>query len=184
MKTLALLLILLAVPAAAQNVPRVQPSRDVDVVYAITGPHGLLPQRLRWGVAQGVLRIDPPSPGLFAVIDIKAGRISTVREADHTVFETTMPAQSLPGVLPQGRFVRQDSASVAGLACTNWQTEDAAGQTVVACLTEDGVLLRAASPATTLLEAVEVTYGTLPEAVFRIPADYRKITPTSLSHSP
>ncbi len=178
-----LLLLLIAGPASASDTPRVQPTRDVDVVYAVSGPRGLLPQRLRWGVTSGHLRIDPPSPGLFAVIDLSHHSIATVREADHSVIETEMPAQTLPGVLPQGRFTRADTATVAGLACTNWQTEDAAGQTVTACLTEDGVLLRAATPATTLLEAVEVTYGALPDAVFRIPADYRKITPAAPSRS-
>ncbi len=164
-------------PASAQERPRLTPSRDVDVIYRIPGPGGPLEQRLRWGVAAGKLRVDPPSPGLFMVLDTASHRMDTVREADHTVLEVETSATVLPGGGGGGVFIRRGTAEVAGLACTQWATLDNGGKPALVCLTDDGVLLRAAGDGRVLALATAVRYAPLDAAVFRIPQDYRRISP-------
>lgn len=177
MRRLALLALLLAAPAFAQDRPRLTPARDVDVIYRVAGPDGPLEQRLRWGVALGKLRVDPPSPGLFMVLDTARHLMDTVREADRTVLEVPTAATALPGADTGGVFVRRGQAEIAGLACTQWATLDNGGRPALICVTEDGVMLRAAGNGRVLAVATSVQYAPQPAAVFRIPDDYRRISP-------
>jgi hypothetical protein len=177
MRVLLVVMLLLAGPAVAQERPRITPSRDVDIIYRVPGPDGPLEQRLRWGVAEGKLRVDPPSPGLFMVFDMVRHRLATVREADHTVLEIATSAVGLPGAASGGDFIRRGTAEVAGLACTQWATIDNGGKPALVCLTDDGVLLRAAGDGRVLALATEVHYAPLDESVFRLPANYRRVVP-------
>ncbi len=160
--------------------PLTQPTRDVDVVYMMAGPSGPLAQRMRWGIAAGKLRVDPPTPGMYVVIDTATHNMQAVREGDRSVVTMSGPQaapQAFPGVAASGGYQRGGALNVAGLGCTQWKTRDTAGRQVLACLTGDGVLLRAEADSLVLLEALSVDFAPLPDAVFRIPADYRKITP-------
>jgi hypothetical protein len=172
---LALLACLLAGPALAQDRPLLTPSRDVDVIYSIAGPEGPLEQRLRWGTAAGKLRVDPPTPGLFMVLDTHSHRMETVREQDHTVLQVDAAATSLPGMPAAVEFIRRGTAHIAGLDCTQWATIDNSGRPTLVCITEDGVLLRAAADGRVLAIATEVRYAAQADAVFRVPEDYRRI---------
>jgi hypothetical protein len=172
-----LFLLLLTVPAWAEDRPLLTPSRDVDIIYRVPGPDGPLEQRLRWGVAEGKLRVDPPSPGLFMVFDMRRHLLDTVREVDHTVLEVETTATGMPGAASGGVFIRRGAAEVAGLACTQWATIDNGGKPALVCLTDDGVLLRAAGDGRVLALATEVRYAPLDAAVFRIPSDYQRISP-------
>ncbi len=178
-RTLLLALLALSAPARAQEPdrPRLTPSRDVDIIYRVPGPDGPLEQRLRWGVAEGKLRVDPPSPGLFMVFDTVRHRLATVRESDHTVLEVPTAATGLPGTAGTGTFIRLGTAEIAGLACTQWATLDNGGKPALVCLTDDGVMLRAAGDGRVLALATAVRYAPLDAAVFRIPPDYRRISP-------
>lgn len=186
MTRLALALALLVMPASAhaQDHPLTQPTRDVDVIYRVAGPRTPLEQRLRWGISLGKLRVDPPSPGLYMVIDTRTHVIQTVREADHSVVQIDGGDQALPGAAPPGRFSRGADAEILGLACTQWQTTDLSGRIVTICLTADGVMLRAESGGLVLVEATRVRFAPLGEAVFRVPTDYRKIIPSPVSRKP
>lgn len=175
--------VLVASPALAQDAPPIMPTRDVDVIYRIAGPTAPLEQRLRWGISQGKLRVDLPSPGMFVIIDTKTHAVQAVREENRSVTLLPGSAAALPGVAPSGTFTRGTADSVAGLDCTNWQTLDSSGRVVLACLTADGVLLRAVADGVILVQASQVTFGPQPEAVFRVPADYRKITTKSPSQN-
>jgi hypothetical protein len=84
-----------------------------------------------------------------------------------------------PGTDDQGRQLRvprrpRRSATVAGLACTEWQitTGKTAGGTV--CVTDDGVLLRSAT-ASRVLEASTVTDGAEPGIGFTVASDLRRM---------
>ena len=68
---------------------------------------------------------------------------------------------------------------IAGLACTNWQTGDAAGQDTLLCLTGDGVMLRASQRGQILLEATTVSYGPQDPAAFKAPDGYRHVAGTT-----
>lgn len=180
-RLLAILGLLLPAAAMAQDHPLTQPTRDVDVVYMMAGPHGPLAQRMRWGVSAGKLRVDPPTPGMYVIIDTASHSMQAVREGDRSVVTMRSGPNALPGITPAGAFVRNGDGTVAGLDCTQWKTQDTTGRPVLACLTADGVLLRAEADGLVLLEALKVNFAPLPAAVFQVPADYRKITPPTVS---
>lgn len=170
MRAFLLLLLLLTLPARAEDRPATSPKRDVDIVYRIGAG---LEQRMRWGVTLGKLRVDPPSPGLFMVIDTTTRAIAMVRDGERSVLH--IAGGRLPGPLTSAPFRRRGIVQVAGLACTDWDTTDAQGSPTTACLTEDGVLLRAATPDGVLLEAASVRYTPQGEQVFRLPPAYKVI---------
>lgn len=168
----------LACLGAGDPGPALRPTRDVDVTYALdTGGAVALRERLRWDVAAQRLRIDPPTAGLYVIIDLHARRMSMVRAADRTVIDAPAPpgATGLPDSAA-GSAVRRGEDVVAGLACTEWSVTDAAGEAMTICLTADGVLLRARAPTRTLLTATAVRYGASDPATYDIPAAYRHQT--------
>jgi hypothetical protein len=184
------LLVLAPFAAAAQERPTLTPSRDVDVVYMMVqadapgGPR-VVEERMRWAAAAGKLRIDPPIPGLWMVMDTRTRRLATVRDADRSVLEIES-AQSLPGPAPAAGtpFQRRGADTVAGQPCTEWQTADVTGAPTLACITDDGVLLRASAAGRVLVEALHLSYAAPDPSVFRIPEDYRKITPPPVQRPP
>jgi hypothetical protein len=173
MKRILLAVLLVSAPALA-DAPATTPTRDVDVVYAMAGG---LHQRMRWDVANRLLRIDPPLEGLFMVVDYRTGRMSLVRPAQHAVLEVpgTSPLATL-GVA-EGNWQPTGTDQVAGLPCTEWRTHDVAGQDTQLCLTEDGVLLRARAASGVLALAQQVQYVRSDPALFQIPPDYQVLHP-------
>ena len=167
--------------AAGDDRPVLRPLHDVDVTYALDAGHGVIVQeRMRWDVAAGMLRVDPPTKGLYVIIDLAARRMRTVQIARQAVIEMAAP-EGVAGMADSAAAgaVRRGTDTVAGLACVDWDVTDAAGQATRVFLTEDGVLLRANMGDRTLLEAVTVRYGTIDPGVFRIPDGYtsRQIGP-------
>jgi hypothetical protein len=177
---LACCLSVVASPGFADQ-PRLRPSRDVDVTYRATGagqPQDgrRLEQRVRWLAASQTMRIDPPTAGLFVIIDYVARRMSVVRDANRSVVEMAAP-DGLPDVA--GNFgardyVRRGEDTVAGLACTDWEALDRDGHKALVCITADGVLLRAGAEGKTLVSAISVRYAPQDPAAFRIPPDYMR----------
>ena len=154
------------------------PTRDVDVVYMMVqagapgGPR-VVEERMRWAAAAGKLRIDPPTRGMWVVMDTGARRISTVREADRSVLDIearARPCPALPCPAARRRSSGAATDSVAGVPCTEWQTSDVTGTPTLACITADGVLLRASAAGRVLVEALHLAYAPQDPAVFRIPA--------------
>ncbi len=170
-------------PARAQDRPATIPTRDVDVTYMMIqsdAPGGarMLEQRMRWDVTSGKLRVDPPTPGLYMIMDFKTHRLDTVREAERMVIELNAAATTgTPGVASGASFKKRGEANVGGLACTQWETRDASGELALVCLTPDGVLLRVASAGRVLMEAAAVTYAPIDPGAFRIPDGYRHVGP-------
>lgn len=169
---LALVLALLAGAAAAAERPPITPQRDVDITYRLAQPAPDAPplqQRMRWSVATGKLRVDPPSPGLYLIVDYRTKRMAVVKLAERAVLDMSGAGPGLVGA-PAGAYRREGDAQVAGLPCTNWLTTDAAGRETALCLTADGVMLRAGQGGATLLEAISVQYGPQDPAAF-VPPD-------------
>jgi hypothetical protein len=169
-----------AAPAVAEQ-PLLRPNRDVDVTYRAAGPQGgaTLEQRVRWLAAAQTMRIDPPAPGLHVIIDYLARRMSVVREATHSVVEMA-PPDSMAGTvggLANQSFVRRGEATVAGHACTEWQTLDRGARPVLVCITGDGVLLRAGTPDQVRISAISVQYGRQDPSAFSVPPDYAHLVP-------
>ncbi len=172
----AAILMLVAMPALAADKPAVAPQRDVDVTYQVAQPVAggpPLTQRMRWSVSAGRLRVDPPTPGLYMIIDTRNRRMAMVKDADRAVLDLNTAAPGLPGATSDATFARAGTDQVAGLPCTNWRTTDAAHQPVLLCLTDDGVMLRASRGAQVLLEAIKVAYTSPDPAVFVPPDGYR-----------
>lgn len=166
-------------PALAQDRPPTIPLRDVDVTYRMVQPlqgGPVLLQRMRWSVAAGKLRVDPPSPALYMIVDYKARRMAVIRPAERAVLDMDAAGPGLP-VSPAGHFTRLGMAEVLGQPCTNWQTLDTSGRTVAVCITGDGVMLRASQGGNVLLEATGVSYAAQDVAAFAPPEGFRHIRP-------
>lgn len=162
--------------------PLTKPSRDVDVVYRMMQPAGpgrarVLEQRMRWAVADGKLRVDPPAKGLYLIMDMRTHRVATVRVSERVVLEIGSSQAAMEPGAAGARFARRGDDHVAGLPCTEWETKDTMGEDTLVCLTPDGVMLRAAAAGHVLLEAASVTYGAQDPAVFMIPEGYTKVAP-------
>lgn len=153
------------------------------------GPR-VVEERMRWAAEAGQLRIDPPTPGMWVVMDTRTRRMATVRDDNRSVLEIegpqTMPGPTMPGPAPAASagFQRDRDDSVAGLPCTQWRTRDVTGTPTLACITADGVLLRASAAGRVLVEALHVAYVRQDPAVFRIPQDYQKLTPPPVKRLP
>jgi len=181
-------LLILAAPAHADEHPAIFPTRDVDVIYRMVqadapgGPR-MLEQRMRYDVASRRLRVDPPSPGLYMIVNYATHHLETIRDEQRMVMEMDAPGglPGGPGTSASASFRKHGVGQVAGLNCTEWETKDASGQPALVCLTTDGVLLRAVGGGRVLLEAASVTYGAIDPAAFTVPAGYSHVTPPPLS---
>ena len=167
----------LATPALAADRPPTMPQRDVDVTYRMVqplegGPE--LHQRTRWLVASGLMRVDPPSPNLYMIMDYRTKHVAMVKVNDRAVLDVASAPLVAPSAAPVG-YVMKDSAVVAGVPCTDWETVDAAGRPTLLCMTLDGVMLRASQRGVVLLEATAVSYAAQDPALFRAPEGFRHI---------
>jgi hypothetical protein len=175
--------------AAIPEAPPKLPTRDVDVVYRSTLPNGsggvrVLEQRMRWAASAEKLRVDPPTPGIYVIMDYRAHRLSTVREATRQVLEVDSGVAPVgPGIERQSMFHPRGESQVAGLTCTEWETVDVAGAPTLACITPDGVLLRAVGRGVRV-EAASVHYAQQDPVTFQVPAGYIRVRPPAVQHRP
>lgn len=162
-----------AQPALADE-PRLLPTHDVDVIYRATAGTQVLQQRVRWSVAKQSMRIDPPTTGVYVIIDYLTRRMSVVHDQEKSVVEMAAPAgvASVPGGGAAGAFVRRGEDVVDGFDCVKWDTTDRAGKPADVCITSDGVLLQASAQGRALVSAVKVQYALQDPALFRVPPDY------------
>lgn len=172
-------LVALLCAGAADPKPVLRPTRDVDITYSLGSEHGrVLRERLRWDAVAQRLRVDPPTDGLYVIVDLPTRRMSMVRSYDRTVIDSPAPAGIAgPPDSAAAGAVRQGDDMIAGLACTNWALKDDAGEATTVCLTVDGVMLRAQVGGRTLLSATEVHYGAIDPVAFEIPDGYKRAAP-------
>jgi hypothetical protein len=178
----ALLLAALAIPPAMAQADRpvTLPTRDVDVTYRAGQGDRVVSQRSRWSAAERKMRLDTPTPGVYAIVDYVAGTLAMVSERSGGVLDLPVPAGGLPGqAAPGGAFTRRGSSQVAGLPCTEWETRNLQGQATLTCFTDDGVLLEARHGAQVLVQATRVAYGALDPSAFAVPPSYAHETPRS-----
>lgn len=178
--TAALLAVLTVPPAGAQaDRPATLPTRDVDVTYRMGQGERAMSQRSRWSAAGRKMRLDTPTPGVYAIVDYAAGTMAMVSERSRGVLDLPVPAGRLPGQAAPGStpFTRRGSTQIAGLPCTEWETRDLGGQATLTCFTDDGVLLQARHGAQVLVEATRVAYGALDPAAFAVPPGYAHEAP-------
>jgi len=175
--TLAVLVLGSSSQAGAQDRPPVTPTRDVDVTYRAGQGDKAVEQRARFHASNQRLRLDLPTPGIYAILDYPAHTLTMVSEPKRAVLDMPAPAGAIAGVAPAGVFTRRGVDKVAGLACTDWETADSSGLPTLACFTEDGVMLRARRGDQLLVQAVRVSYGVQDAAAFTVPAGYAHTRP-------
>jgi hypothetical protein len=167
----ALLLLAAAAPPPAAAGPPLLPTRDVAVVYDVTTAQGMAQERLFWDQARHRLRVEPPSPGLYMIVDYATQRMQMVRDPQRVVIEAPAPNAALGVSSAGGTAAGTDM--VAGLACTRWITRDSEGGTAELCVTGDGVTLRVVKSGRTLLAAAAVSFAPQPAQLFAAPSEYR-----------
>jgi hypothetical protein len=165
----------------AADAPVLIPTRDVAVTYRMDAGGRMLEQRMRWSVAARRMRIEPPTPGIFVLIDYAAHRMEVVREPERSFVEMPAPA-TLPGMAAprtesqEGGYVRGRADEVLGMACTDWTTRDTKARATEICVTADGVLLRVRVAGRVLADAARVEYAPQAPALFQIPQGYTRMT--------
>ena len=170
-----------AVPAEAQDRPRLEAGRDFNATYRLMGNEN---QRMSmsWRAADRTLRVDmgggPLGTG-YLLHDRRTGSARMVLPEQRMVMTLPMDMASAQGIpiepSANARFVREGTETVAGLRCTNWRIEDGAHRGT-ACLTDDGIMLRARGEADGRsggLEAVEVSVVPQDAARFQVPAGFQ-----------
>lgn len=169
--------VLFAAPlgAYAADAPIIVPTRDVDVLYQTDQGGTTLEQRLRWDSKDQLMRVDSPSPGLWMLVEYRDRQIFMVSEPQKSILEMGATAGPLPGQPGGQTFTRRGADKVAGTPCTQWEATDSQGQPTLACLTDDGVLLRAMRGRVVLIQAKRVTFGTQDPALFKLPDGYQRI---------
>ena len=176
LRTAALLATISTIPPAWAQAdrPATLPTRDVDVIYRTGGGGRAMSQRSRWSAAERKMRLDTPTPGVYAIVDYATGTMAMVSDQNRGVLDLPVPAGGLPGQGAPGSapFTRRGSTQIAGLPCTEWETRDLRGQATLTCFTDDGVLLQARHGTQVLVEATRVAYGVLDRATFAVPPDY------------
>lgn len=177
----AILLSLTAsLPASAQDRPQLTPTRDVSVTYRTSGQDGGAGQEMQmsWLTARGLLRVDLPRGQGWLVTDTRGSSGFMVAEAQRMVMDIPAGHHPAAGAVlrESARYVREGNDRVAGLACTVWRIEGE-GDTNRACVTADGVMLRAATAGSRqgqgVLEAISVRQGPQDPARFERPAGFQ-----------
>jgi len=184
---LAMLLAAFALPAAsAQDRPRIQPSRDVAVIYRVEGaaasavPGGIPGAlRLSWDASGQRLRAEPEGRTQAVIVDLRAHSAQVMDTMLRSAL--TLPVRDgdlQPLTLDGAKLTRRGDDTVAGLPCTNWAVQSPRGAGTV-CFTEDGVALRADGQVDGRhgsFTASGVSYGPQRDELFRVPPDYLQLS--------
>lgn len=174
----AALLVALPLAAQAQDRPQIYPTRDVAVAYRVSGQGQGAELTLQWSAAQRLMRMNMPGGVGYMVADHQNQRGFMVMEAMRTIMDVPMDqAAGAQQAMENANFTRGGTEKIAGTDCTVWryQGRDQNGE---ACITADGVMLRAQGSAQGQqgrMEAVRVTYGTQDPAQFRRPQGYQSM---------
>ncbi|MDB5371051.1 MAG: hypothetical protein JWP20_2609 [Roseomonas sp.] len=178
--------LLAATGAAAQDRPTLLPSRDVAVTFRLTGTDRMPGDiNAAWLASQRVLRVDNASAPGWLMVEQATKRAYMVMRQGVVMRLPAAPEIALLLDAPesQGRITRLGRRSIAGANCTDWKIERPDGKGGTACLTADGVLLRAQQAGKQeVLEATRVAYGPQDPARFRLPSGLPQIQlPAGLS---
>ncbi len=183
---LAALLGLSALPAPmaamAQDRPALFPTRDVSVTYRITGGQArqggaMQSLTIAWLASAQTMRMDMAGMG-YMVADHRNQRGFMVMEQARMVMDVPMQqAMQQYGPSENATYRRTGTDTVAGLSCTVWSYDDR-GNTGTACVTADGVMLRAAGTSQGQsggMEATQVAYGAQDPSRFQRPQGYQSM---------
>jgi hypothetical protein len=180
--------LLLSRPALqAEDAPLLAPAPDVTVMYQLTGAsqqNGAVKMQVTYA-EKGRVRMDffrtPEANVSFAslIYDPPSDRVITVLPERRGYLQRDVGGLPSPGSFLNARmnFTHEGTATIAGIECTDWRVLNGTAGEGTACVTKDGVVLRATrnKPVAGAAEAVTVKYGPPPPHAFDIPADYEHI---------
>lgn len=167
----------LAAPAVAQDKPLMTPTKDVAVTYKTVGRDAGQTMTISYSADARLMRIDANGMPGYVVVDRDKQRSMMVMP-DQKMYMEMNAAHAPPGTgLPDdanANLTKKGTDTVAGIACTVWaaQTPHGPGE---ACITADGVMLRATGKDGAGLEATQVSYSAQPAANFAPPAGFQKM---------
>src|SRR5579862_6870779 len=189
LRVLTLAVVVAATPSLATERPLLRPTRDVEVEYRTTGmpkvgmpgpmggpmvgqmtappadqgTEGIL--TIHYAARTGQMRIDMRDGRGSLILDRPRGRMLVLMSQQHMYMEMarqmTGDQDPIGSLEANAAFTKLGSDTVAGLSCTLYEVSGDNRRARV-CLTDDGVLLRAAGEATEQkheLEALRVTYA-------------------------
>lgn len=180
----ALTILALAAPAAAQDPPRI-PTRDYAATYAMTGFSSEAPKTMQmsFNAALKRQRVDMAEDGknMSMIMDLGGQRVWMIEHTHRVAMELT-PGAGPGGELPLSQIekdatlTRTGADRVAGLACTVYRVAHRGETTGTACITADGIMLRAEFEAGSThgrVEATSVSLAAQPQERFEVPAGYQ-----------
>lgn len=172
----------------AQELPLLHPSRDVAVTYQVESTAGQGQARTRvlhmfWGADGTKLRLEIEGQEGIGLVDFRDRRMEVLLPQAHVVIEAPFSDGSVPGFfIPPGTTAHREGVdTVAGQACNVWNVTGSRGSGQ-ACITADGVLLRAggekAGQGEGQMLATSVVYGAQPNSLFVVPPGFRRMDPS------
>lgn len=174
------MLAMATLPAQAQDKPPLFPTRDVAITYRFTGPQaqaGMPTMTMSWLANAQTMRMDMGAMG-YMVADHRAQRGFMVMESARMIMDIPMEqAMQQHGPSANASFRRTGTDTVAGLPCTVWAFQDR-GNSGTACVTNDGVMLRAQGNSqgqSGSMEATQVTFGAQDPARFQRPQGFQSM---------
>ncbi|CAH0242226.1 DUF4412 domain-containing protein [Roseomonas sp. CECT 9278] len=172
----AILATALPIAAQAQDRPQIFPTRDVAVTYRVAGQGQQAELTMQWAAANRMMRMNMPGGVGYIVADHQNQRGFMVMEAMRTIMDVPMAqAAGMQRDLENAQFTRGGTEKIAGTDCTVWRYQGPQ-QSGEACITADGVMLRAQGSAQGQqgrMEATRIAYGPQDAAQFRRPQGYQ-----------
>jgi hypothetical protein len=180
----------------AADHPVLAPTRDVEVTYKLTGANqvnGATILHVTYA-DHGRVRMDffhyfgGTSPFGSLIFDPPANRVITLLPEQQGYLQRDVGKLFNPGIMLSDKmtFTLQGEATIAGVQCTDWGVSNGAAGEGTACVTEDGVVVRAtrSKPVEGSMEALAVKYGPPPSGIFTPPANYKLIPSAPPATSP
>lgn len=160
-------------PLAAAAQPK-QPTRDYAVTYRMEHQGQAGQMTVAYSATTRRQRVEMPDAGMVVITDQAALRMFMLNAATRTVMEMPLAKGQEPGfVLPDDMVLtRTGSATVAGHRCTLYRAEQNRAERGTVCMTDEGIMLRAAMRQGDLAGTIEATAVTLaPQAAsqFAVP---------------
>jgi hypothetical protein len=189
-------LLLPALSARAEDGPVLAPPHDVAVVYKLTGAsqqQGATKLQVTYA-DRGRVRLDffryveAKYPFGSLIFDPPADRVITVVPERQGYVERDVGKLPSPGSFLNAKmnFTRQGKAMIAGMQCTDWHVFNGTAGEGTACVTDDGVVLRATrdKPVEGSMEATAVQYGSPPPEIFAPPPGLKLLAPVQQGTPP
>ncbi len=183
---LAIVASIAAGSAWAQNAPVLAPMGNVTVSYELSGANkggGASWMKVTYADHDDRVRLDlyafPGANLPFGSIiwDKPANHVLSLLPDKQSYYQLPATGRANPGLFLSDKmtYAKQGQETIAGIGCTDWSVTNGTDYTGTACVTTDGVVLRASrtKPTAGSMQATKVTYGAPPADAFTVPPDLK-----------